>query len=237
MRVLMNALNGGNRSGTGRYISELAKALVDIEDENDYRFLWPRNLTAPFPDCESHFIRSSTAPLVRFFYEYRGMDGIAGRTQSDLVHYPTGIGPKFSKIPTVLTVHDMCFFHHPEWFSRSRALYYRITMAAGIRSADHLIADSQATAEDIMHFLDIPESRIDVVPLGVDTCFHPASSEEIRQVRQVYKLPERFFLFVGTLEPRKNLGRLIKAWTGVCDKVPSLVIAGRYGWGDSGLTG
>jgi len=232
MRVLMNALNAGNRSGTGRYITELTRALLNNESDDEYHFVWPRDLAAPVPGCEEHLIRKSASALYRLFYEHRGIDGLGRSMEADIVHYPTGIGPRFSRLPVVLTVHDMCFFHHPEWFAPSRALYYRGTMAAGIHRADHIIADSQATAEDIIHFMGIPEERIDVVPLGVDACFAPASAEEIKQVRQQYHLPERFFLFVGTLEPRKNLERLVQAWSMVRDKVPPLVIAGRHGWGD-----
>ena len=232
MRVLMNALNAGNRSGTGRYITELAKALLNNESDNEYYFVWPDNLAAPVPGCEEHLIRKSASPLFRLFYEHKGIDGLGRNMKADMVHYPTGIGPRFSRLPVMLTVHDMCFFHHPEWFSPSRALYYRGTMAAGIHRANHIIADSQATAEDIIHFMGIPEERIDVVPLGVDACFAPASTEEKQRVCQQNNLPERFFLFVGTLEPRKNLARLIQARSMVRDKVPPLVIAGRHGWGD-----
>ena len=233
MRVLMNALNAGNRSGTGRYITELAKAFLSMKSNDDYYFVWPDNLAAPLPDCEKYLIRKSSSALPRLFYDHKGIDGLGQSMKADLVHYPTGIGPRLSKLPVVLTVHDLCFFHHPEWFSRSRALYYRCVMAAGIRRADCIIADSQATAEDIIRFMNIPAERIDVVPLGVDARFTPASTEEKKRVREQYNLPERFFLFVGTVEPRKNLARLVQAWSLIRDSAPPLVIVGRHGWGDA----
>lgn len=235
MRVLINGLNANNRSGTGRYINELAKVLLTETKDHEFFFVWPHNHAAPGADCEARLIRKPDTPFSRLYHDHFGMDRIARDINATFVHYPTGIGPRFSKTPFVLTVHDMCFFRHPEWFSKSRALYYRNVMAAGIRAATHIIADSQATATDIMELMNIPESRIDVIPLGVDNCFTPATVAQKEQVRKTYNLPERFFLFVGTLEPRKNLARLIQAWESVRDQVPPLVIAGRHGWGNSGI--
>ncbi len=233
MRMLMNALNAGNRSGTGRYTTELARALLQHEGEHEYSFAWPRDVAAPAPEYENNLVRKPTAPLPRLVMEHTGMNTLARRIGADILHFPTGIGPRRAALPVVLTVHDLCFFHHPEWFSRSRALYYRGVMAAGIRRADHVIADSRATAADIIRFMGIPPSRIDTVHLGVDARFQPTSLEEQKTVRSIYELPERFFLFLGTIEPRKNLRRLIDAWLMVRDSVPPLVIAGRSGWGNT----
>ncbi len=236
MRILMNALNADNRSGTGRYIVELAKALLNSTGNDEFLFLWPENLPAPVPDKDVCLVRKSSSPASRLYYEHIGADRVARDLKVDIIQHPTGIGPRFSRVPVILTVHDMCFFRHPEWFSHSRSLYYRAVMAAGIRRATHIIADSQATANDIMEIMGIPESRIDVVPLGVDRCFTPAPEEQIQAIRKQYGLPESFFLFVGTIEPRKNLTRLVSAWRQVRSEVPPLVVAGRFGWGDSILT-
>ena len=204
MRILMNALNADNRSGTGRYIVELAKALLNSTGNDEFLFLWPENLPAPVPDKDVCLVRKSSSPASRLYYEHIGADRVARDLKVDIIHHPTGIGPRFSRVPVILTVHDMCFFRHPEWFSHSRSLYSRAVMAAGIRRATHIIADSQATANDIMEIMGIPESRIDVVPLGVDRCFTPAPEEQIQAIRKQYGLPESFFLFVGTIEPRKQ---------------------------------
>jgi len=233
MRILVNALNAGNRSGTGRYIVELAKALLNSAGDDEFLFLWPENLPAPVLDKEFCLVRKSSSPASRLYYEHVGVDWLARTLRADIVHHPTGIGPRFSKTPVVLTVHDMCFFRHPDWFSRSRSFYYQYVMAAGIRKAVRIIADSQATANNIMEIMAIPKSRINVVPLGVDSCFTPASEEEIQAIRRAYGLPAAFFLFVGTIEPRKNLARLVSAWRQVRSEVPPLVVAGRYGWGGS----
>jgi len=97
--------------------------------------------------------------------------------------------------------------------------------------ATRIITDSQATAADLHGMLGIPQDRIDVIPLGVDEAYRPVSPQDAAAVRSKYSLPESYFLYLGTLEPRKNLVRLIEAWSRIADACPhDLVIAGREGW-------
>ncbi len=231
MRVLLNGLNAGNRSGTGRYIVELSRELLRSHHAEAVRVLWPQEMSAPAPDYDSSLLRKPASPLRRVLFEHLRMDSTARAIGADILHCPTGIGPLRTRLPVALTVHDLCFLHHPEWFPRSRAWYYRAVLTAGIQRADCLIADSHATADDLQRLLHIPESRIHVVPLGVDASFAPASPSEQKKVRQKYKVPEKYFLFVGTIEPRKNLERLCQAWATIREDAPPLVIAGRHGWG------
>jgi glycosyltransferase involved in cell wall biosynthesis len=90
---------------------------------------------------------------------------------------------------------------------------------------------SHTTAHDIRQILDVPLSQIDVIPNGISPHFKTASPEVVLRVREQYGLPERFFLYVGTLEPRKNVARLIQAWDRSLSSTDlDLVIAGRTGW-------
>jgi glycosyltransferase involved in cell wall biosynthesis len=99
------------------------------------------------------------------------------------------------------------------------------------RTAARIIADSTATADDLINLLGVSAARIDVIPLGVSEAYTPQSAAQQKAVREKYSLPEAFFLFVGTLEPRKNVIRIIQGWAGRAQaaKLP-LVIAGRDGW-------
>ena len=97
--------------------------------------------------------------------------------------------------------------------------------------ADRIIADSCATADDLMLFMEVPQEKIDVVPLGVGEEYTPATESEQARVRAKYNLPDRFYLFLGTLEPRKNIPCIVEAFSIVAPSVPlELVIAGREGW-------
>jgi glycosyltransferase involved in cell wall biosynthesis len=95
--------------------------------------------------------------------------------------------------------------------------------------ADAVIAVSNTTAQDIEDMFGIPSSRIDVVPHGVSSRYRPMGGEDLAAARARLRLPERFILFVGTIEPRKNLSTLLAAWAMLRDR-PDLVIVGAWGW-------
>jgi glycosyltransferase involved in cell wall biosynthesis len=131
----------------------------------------------------------------------------------------------------VVTVHDLSFYQEPAWYRFERAAYYRWAVARSLRHTARVIAVSRATARAVYERLGYPEDRIDVVPNGVDERFRPATAEEKESILSKYALPKRFFLYVGTLEPRKNLPRLIRAWSTVAGRCEQdLVLAGRHGW-------
>jgi glycosyltransferase involved in cell wall biosynthesis len=163
-----------------------------------------------------------------------GLSKIAG---ADLIHCPANFCSGRSRIPQVLTVHDLSFLRHPEWFRVDRAAYYSYAIRRSVRLARRIIADSRATATDLESLLGVSPARIDVVPLGVGAEFQPATAERVDAVRKQYDLPEAFFLYVGTHEPRKNLARLVEAWNSIADEYPQdLVLAGRAGWKSAHLT-
>jgi len=236
MRTLFNALQAGNRSGTGVYAYELARVLPIIEQGPDVSVLWPEGLPTPNPAhaalWEEHAIRMPVEPLRRrLVTEHWGMTRLAAEAKADLVHYPANFGAALARVPTVVTVHDLSFFRNPEWFRPMHAHYYRLAARRTIPRAMRVIADSEATAADLESYLRIPRKRIDVIPLGVDPHFTRAPAEEQERVRVRHGLPQDFVLYYGTLEPRKNLPRLIRAWDRHADEHrQALVLAGRRGW-------
>ncbi len=154
----------------------------------------------------------------------------------DIVHYPANFarwagrgGVASTKV--VLTVHDLSFMRAPEWFRWERARYYRAAIRPSIRLADMVIADSQATADDLQQYMQVSADRVAVVHLGVDSELRPADATAIKKAHVKYGLPDRFFLYLGTIEPRKNLPRVIEAFDAIATKTNAgLVIAGREGW-------
>jgi glycosyltransferase involved in cell wall biosynthesis len=143
----------------------------------------------------------------------------------DVCHSTVAI-PAATSVPHVVTVHDVAFVHAPERFSRHGAR----VMRAGLercRAADLVLAPSTATRDDLVD-LGFDAARIRVVPWGVDRV--DVDDEARRRVAAVHDLPGRFVLFVGTLEPRKNLGRLAAAVERL-DEPTALVVAGSPGWG------
>ncbi|MEX2015012.1 MAG: glycosyltransferase family 1 protein, partial [Candidatus Hydrogenedentales bacterium] len=230
MKILLNGLQAGNRSGTGRYTVELARRLAAKEDV-ELRLACPRDLAAPEGVGNGALSRHSAGALSRLAYDQAGIRREARRWAADLVHFPANIGPIATMRNAVLTIHDLSFYRDPSWFKMSRALYYRTAVGQSAHSAARIIADSRATADDVHAYLGIPNTSIDVAPLGVDEHFSRADDDAIVKVIERYKLPTPFFLFVGTVEPRKNVAQLICAWDKVARELDhGLVIAGRDGW-------
>ncbi len=227
MRVLFNASQAGNRSGTGTYTERLAAALVELG--HDLVLAWPTG--TPRPQGNAEYIAAPRGPLRRIAFDQWGVQRRARGLRADLIHYPASVGPLTGRARCVLTVHDLSFLVNPAWFAPSRRYYLRALVSASARRADRIIAVSQATAHDLVTYLGIDPARIHVVHEGVEPRFRPADPADIARVRARYRLPERYLLFMGTIEPRKNLVRLVQAYERAARDLPcDLVIAGRNGW-------
>lgn len=135
-----------------------------------------------------------------------------------------------TKAPLVVTVHDLSFERYPRFFTAKQRLWHS---TLGVRSllkrAARVAAVSEHTKADVCESFGVPVERVVVVPPGIDARFAPQSEEEKSRVRQAYGLHAPFFLFLGTIEPRKNVERLIAAYD-ACHSDADLVIAGGRGW-------
>jgi glycosyltransferase involved in cell wall biosynthesis len=225
MRVIVDGTQAGNRSGTGEYTLQLALWLPYVAKDLEIIFAWPVDV-APPPNVP-------VLPLRRrgpraFQYLVNPNDWLK---RADLVHYPASIGHPANLARAVVTVHDVSCLVNPAWFRWHHGLYYRAMISRSAQKAARVIADSEATASDLHQRLAIPRERIRVIPLGVDATFRPSPYEDVERVRKQHGLPEKFLLFVGTHEPRKNLPRLVEAFTRIAHEIPHyLVLAGRPGW-------
>ena len=146
---------------------------------------------------------------------------------ADLVHATTIIPPA-TRLPLVVTLHDILFVRHPEMFTARGNKSFRRSMRIIEREARTIMCSSRATLDDCVAN-GLPAGKLRHVPLGVAPV--DVDQADIARVRAAYSLPDEFVLFVGTLEPRKNLSRLLAAMGSVSPRVP-LVIAGMQGWGD-----
>ena len=146
---------------------------------------------------------------------------------ADIVHSTTIIPPATS-LPLVVTIHDLAFLRHPDFFTARGNKVFRRSLDIMLNKADMVLCSSQATLEDCV-MAGFGSDRLRHVPLGVRA--QTITDEDRTRVRATYDLPEQFVLFVGTLEPRKNLTRLIAALGSLRD-APPLVVVGMAGWGD-----
>ncbi len=168
------------------------------------------------------------APLRRIVWEQLAQPFALGGL--DLYHALAFVAPLAITVPSVVTVYDLSFIHYPERLPAARRLYLRLFTSLTCQRARRVIAISESTARDLTVTLGIPADKIDVAAPGCDPAvFRPLPTEQITAFRRKNELPERFWLFVGTLEPRKNLPVLLDAYAALRDR-PPLIIGGGKGW-------
>ena len=158
--------------------------------------------------------------------------GISGR--ADVLHATDHFIPRLRSMPVVATLHDAIPLAHPEWISYSCKRLKNSFWKKTATWADRVITVSEHSKREIAHWFGIPEQNIRVTPLGVGhEWFEEVPREEMQRVKMKHGLPERFFFFVGTLHPRKNVMRLIEAHRALPSHIRReipLVVAGRAGW-------
>ena len=175
---------------------------------------------------------------MRVLWEQLVQPWVLRRIGANLVHGPVFVGPLFAPCPVVVTIHDLGFIRFPHLFRPANRLYLTVLTRLSARRARRLIAVSAHAAAETTRLLGVPPERIEVVYHGVDPDFRPLPADEVVAFRECRGLPERFVLFVGTLEPRKNLVRLVEAFSALvgpegngihADQV-GLVLVGGKGW-------
>lgn len=168
----------------------------------------------------------------RIWREQINIPGIAHAARTDLLHLTGFAAPLRHSSPVVLTVHDLIGVLFAHNFPPMSRFYWSRYLPFTLRSVDRIISDSENTKRDILQSVKIPPERIQVIYLAADESFQPIGDQQaIESVRQALQLPQSFFLFVGTLEPRKGIDTLISAYSQATDDVvEGLVIVGKRGW-------
>ncbi len=169
-------------------------------------------------------------PAVRIIWEQLIQPSAARRARLDLLHGMAFVGPMGSRCPSVVTIHDLSFLFYPHSFRPVNRLYLKLFARLSARRARRVIAVSESTKRDAVKQYGIAPDKVDVVHNGVDPAFRPFPADQVSAFRADRGLPERFILFVGTLEPRKNIARLIQAYAQLPGARPPLFFVGGKGW-------
>jgi len=203
-----------NASGLGNYSRDFVRILAKYFPENEYLLLNKNKSERGeeiLKNSNVKFIQTSKGNMSRQFK--MGKD--AQRQNADIFHGLSGELPlKWDKksIKKVVTIHDLIFARYPQYYSffDRKIHFWKFRKAA--QTADRIIAISEQTKKDIVHYLKIPESKIEVIYQGCYHAFKENQSEEfILKTKEKFNLPERFILNVGTIEERKNLLNILKA--------------------------
>ncbi|MCM8747111.1 glycosyltransferase family 4 protein [Thermomicrobium sp. CFH 73360] len=215
-------------TGTERYASRVIEHL--LRRPGPYRFRLYRNTRGEFPfPIDRAEIR--VIPFPRLWTHVRLAFELVRRPVA-LLFVPAHILPLWCPVPAVITVHDLGYRYEPQAHPLRQRLYLELGTWWSVRRARRVIAISRATANDLLRFYRAAPERIAVIPHGVDLQFFPRSPQECAAVRHRYGLQRPYLLHVGTLQPRKNLVRLVQAFELLArhDSELELVLVGKRGW-------
>ncbi len=226
---------GTGLAGNETYAANLVEALAEIDRENRYTlYVTRREAEERFRGRWPNFGVQRTlphSPLVRIpltlSFELR-------RRPVDLLHVQY-TAPPLAPCPVVATIHDLAFEHIPETFKRRSWMQMRLTVRRTARTAAHIITVSEYSRRDIIETYGVAPERVTVTPEAAAPHFRPASAEETARVRRKYGLEGEYVLAVGSIQPRKNLVRLLRAYADLRraraqDKLPKLVLVGKKAW-------
>jgi glycosyltransferase involved in cell wall biosynthesis len=227
--------------GAGQYTLQLAQALA-VRSDIDLVLLARRSDGARWrtvaPGAEGVAVAPESRPL-RLAWEQVRLPGLLARRAISVHHGPHYTMPERSSVPAVVTVHDLSFFEAPQWHQRSKVLVFRRAISVAARRAAAVVCPSQVTARELARWCRV-DAEVFVAPHGVDTRRfqtdepHPgADAVSLARIDRRLAEGRPFLLFVGTLEPRKDVPTLVAAFARIADRHPDalLVLAGGAGWG------
>ena len=224
-----------HQTGVGYYTEHLLHHLLHVAPGEEFVVVSNRPVCTamPLPECPRVFERYRF-PL-RSVWMQTLLPLVLHRIQPDVAHFTNSIVPAQRRVPTVVTIHDMTLSLFPRLHPLRKQVLTRPLVALAARSTDAVIAVSHSARRDILRLTGVPAERVHVIHEAAAPAFHPIHDRDLLEaVRRRYGLAERTILYVGTIEPRKNLPRLLEAFAQLRqrDALPhQLVCVGPYGWG------
>lgn len=258
MRVLVNGLAAaGPMTGIGHYTMQLLRCLyAQADDEEIHAFpnRWLRQARSLWVHLRSRLERSSQPNAGTFkpattrerSWHERAMRALrssgqwllsrsfqtACRSGYDLYHEPNYI-PLPSDLPTVATVHDLSVLLHPEWHPADRVAHFESRFRRGLKQCRHFLAISETARQEIIRTLHLRPDQVTRTYMGIRPGLMPLPEQKVQETLRHLNLPSRYLLYVGTIEPRKNLTTLLRAYRALEVRIRRdypLVLVGNWGW-------
>jgi glycosyltransferase involved in cell wall biosynthesis len=214
-----------NPTGTEAYSRNLIRELPAVAAAHRLTLYADRPLPEP-PRSRNVDVR--VVPMRRLWTHAR-LSWELLRSRPDALLVPSHVVPLVHPAPTVVTIHDLGYLRYRLAYRPGAWIYLLLSTLWSARVATRVIADSEATRRDLVRHAGIAESRVVVVPLGVEERFRPLPSAEVAAALAQIDLEPGYLLFVGTPQPRKNLPRVLRAYASLGPSAPPLVIAGGSG--------
>ena len=236
MRIAIDAHSvGTGLGGNETYATNLIEALAQIDEVNQYTlYVTRREAVDRFSSRWPNFSVCSTLPHTPFIRIPLTLSAELRRNPVDVLHVQF-TSPPFSPCPVVVSIHDLSFEHLPQTFKWRSRKQLRITVRRSARDAAQVIALSEYGRQDIIDNYHLDPAKVTAIPLAAAAGFGPANAEELQRVRQTYGIEGDYILTVGAIQPRKNLSRLVAAYSRLRrgkpeGKLPKLVLVGKCAW-------
>lgn len=221
------------RTGTENYALQLIRALIGLDSAHQLVLYFRDN---PPPDLFPAHPRVTQRVIPwRRVWTHTRFAAALWQTRPDVTFVPAHTLPLTLSGPAVVTVHDLGYVYFPEAHPATARRYLAWSTRHSVRRATHVIADSLATAKDLGAFYGVSDAKMSVIYPGVDESLAPVTdTAALVSLRAKYNLPERYVLFIGTLQPRKNIARIVQGYARwrAAQAAPdvALVLAGQQGW-------
>ncbi|MHB8793800.1 MAG: glycosyltransferase family 4 protein [Thermoleophilia bacterium] len=230
-------------TGVQHYAREVTRALCALKAEDvDFTVFSGREGRDAETGLPIEVSRAPAGGPVRgLVWEQTVLRRMVKKAGVDVLFSPANVAPLYPPSPSVVTIHDLSFLLFPEYFSRSFGMYYRNIIPKIVEQAAAVITDSASSKEDLVTHLGVAPEKITAIHLGVSADFRQrVKKDDLEIVRLRHGLPSKFFLSVSSLEPRKNLANLVKAYRLLPAEVSAehklvLVGAGNRLFSDPGL--
>jgi len=231
-----------NSSGLGRYSRSLINQLISIGDEENLEIILyrPKGKVKFEPKSQSHLTEITAdyflpGHIGNAIWRFTKLPSLINNSGYDLFHGPSHVLPGKLKCPSVVTMLDLIFIRYPNYFKAWDRNYYRISFKKSAQLADHIISISEATKADLINYFGIKEDKISVIYPGFDAVFSMLQQQKLDEIKIKFKLPGDYILYVGNIEPRKNILKLAQAFNSLqessyIDKDVHLLIVGQMGW-------
>ncbi len=226
---------GTGLGGNETYASNLIEALADLDTKNRYTlYVTKREAVERYAGRWPHVTLRRTMPHTPLVRIPLTLTAELRRRPVDILHVQY-TAPPYAPCAVVAMIHDLSFEHLPETFKRRSWMQMRLTVRATARAAAHVLTDSDYSREDILRTYGLPPERVTATPLAASSIFKPV--EDVAKVKRTldkYGIEGDYLLAVGSIQPRKNIPRLINAYASLFARspgaMPKLVIAGKPAW-------
>jgi len=239
MRVAINTrfLLSGSLEGMGRFTLEVSKRLVEQHPDWEFLFLFDRPYDPVFlfgPNVRPVVVPPPARhPLLFYLWYEWAVPAVLQKRQADVFLSTDNFGSLRTSCPTVIVCHDLAFKHFPEQVDRLTGWFYNYYVPRYYQKAEHIIAVSDFTRQDIIRQYGISPDKVSVACNAAGPAFRPLGPEEVEKVRREYSDGQPYFFYVGSIHPRKNVARLIRAFDQFKARSGStvkLLLAGRMAW-------